>query len=135
MKLQNQFVFMISSQESAKLGGITDQTNSEANARNEALHKLSTEIDSLVGTTRDFENQVRQTILTQNTYIDDDLTLQAVSDTEQSNDVLRRATLAESTAKSLQERLNTSERKLGSSLDQLSKHIFKLILKKLALKY
>jgi len=61
---------------------------------------MSGSIGSLTVTTTDFENQ-------------------ATSDAEKSTEVLRKATLAESSAKALQEKLTEAEKKLNGALDQL----------------
>ncbi|KAI1706360.1 laminin EGF domain-containing protein [Ditylenchus destructor] len=88
-------------QESNQLGQSTDTTKEQADARRDSLDNLANSIDSLATTTKDFENQ-------------------ALSDAEKSQEVLKKATLAESSAKNLQERLAESEKKLLGALDQLN---------------
>uniref|UniRef100_A0A914HV37 Laminin-like protein lam-2 n=1 Tax=Globodera rostochiensis TaxID=31243 RepID=A0A914HV37_GLORO len=87
--------------ESSKLTDATEQTTVRSTETKNMLDSLSTELDSVLATTKDFENQ-------------------ATSDTERSNEVAKKATLSEATSKSLQEKLSDSDKKLSAALDQLN---------------
>ncbi|KAL3091629.1 hypothetical protein niasHT_024211 [Heterodera trifolii] len=87
--------------EAANLTDATEQTMAGATETKSALDTLSSELDSVLTTTKDFENQ-------------------AISDAERSNEVAKKATLSEATANSLQEKLSDSDRKLTAALAQLS---------------
>lgn len=87
--------------ESAKLAGMVEQTMAKSTESRDALDGLSTDIDAIASTTKDFENQ-------------------ANSDTERSNEVAKKATFAESTSRVLHEKLMDSEKKLQFALDQLN---------------
>lgn len=82
----------------------TQKTRDDALGRQTQVDNLSGTIDSLQTTTTDFSNQ-------------------ALSDAEKSQEVLRKATLAESGAKKLYEETLEAEKNLQAALDQLSKKI------------
>lgn len=80
----------------------TQKTRDEAALRQTQVDELRGTIEGLQTTTTEFSNQ-------------------ALSDTEKSLEVLRKATLAESGAKKLYEEALEAEKNLQAALDQLSK--------------
>lgn len=92
-------------QESEKLIVASEKVKSDSEQQKGAVDNLFSSIETLEATTKDFENQ-------------------AFSDAEKSQRVLRKATVAESNAKNLQEQLTKSEESLFHALDLLSKSIF-----------
>lgn len=102
--------------ESTKISEATERTTSKSAEIRDNSESLTNEMEALSATTNDFENQVLSLI-----YLLNIQSLKAISDTERSNEVAKKATLAESTSKILQEKLSVSEKKLQSALDQLSK--------------
>lgn len=88
-------------QQASKLKNETSNIKTDAQTQRETLDRLGTSIDQLDGTTSDFENQ-------------------AQSDEEKSAEILRKAIHSDTSAKSLQSRLNESESQLNDALTQLS---------------
>nr|CAD2172703.1 unnamed protein product [Meloidogyne enterolobii] len=87
--------------ESTKLGENAEETNKKSEEIKNLLDTLQLDIDRTSTTTKDFENE-------------------ANSDMDRSNEVAKKANLAESMARTLQDNLTESEKILFSALNQLN---------------
>ena len=81
-------------------------TKKRSEENQEAVDKVTNSINTISNTTKDFENQ-------------------AISDSDKTQEVLRKATVAETNAIGLKDKLTESEKLLNAALGQLSK--FRLI--------